>query len=31
MEFADGTHPTVKGAEVASDKLAQALISNNLI
>lgn len=31
MEFADGTHPTAKGAEVASDKLAQALINNNLI
>lgn len=31
MEFADGTHPTAKGAEVASDKLAQALINNGLI
>lgn len=31
MEFADGTHPTAKGAEVASDKLTQALINNNLI
>lgn len=31
MEFADGTHPTARGAEVASDKLAQALINNGLI
>lgn len=31
MEFADGTHPTAKGAEVASDRLAQALINKHLI
>ena len=31
MQFADGTHPTAEGAEVASDRLAQVLINKNLI